>query len=211
VLWLPVQNAGPIGLTFIGRASISGTNAADFTFPAGDDLCDGQTLEPGNTCWIGVQLTASAPASAESATLTLGASNTLTASAPTVALTGTGVAANSGPPGTNGKTGPQGPPGKNGKVELVTCKTVKVKRETKQVCTTKLVTGPVKFNTTAVDRAVLSRGRVVYATGIAARDAKHPELALIATRKLQAGRYTLTLRWTTGHIGHTTRRTIMLR
>jgi hypothetical protein len=79
------------------------------------------------------------------------------------------------------------------------------------VCTTKLVTGPVKFTTTAVDRAALSRGRVVYATGIATRGVKHPELALIATRKLRAGRYTLTLRWTTGHIRHTTRTTIMLR
>jgi hypothetical protein len=47
-------------------------------------------------------------------------------------------------------TGPDGQPrpaGSGGKVELVTCKTVKLKHKTKQVCTTKLVTGPVKFTT----------------------------------------------------------------
>lgn len=97
----------------------------------------------------------------------------------------------------------------------MTCKTVTTgkgkHKKTIQKYTTKTVTGPVKFTTTTVDRAVLSRGRVVYATGIAARGAKHPELALIATRTLRAGRYTLTLRWTTAHTNHTTRQTIMLR
>ena len=68
----------------------------------------------------------------------------------------------------------------------------------------------MKF-TTAVSRAVLSRGRMVYATGIAERAVKHPKLALTTTRKLQAGRYTLTLRWTSGHTTHTTRQTITLR
>jgi hypothetical protein len=68
---------------------------------------------------------------AVTATLTLGASNMLLAP-PTIALSGLGVAPNTGPQGTpgqtgpHGKTGPQGPRGKNGKVEVITCKTVTV-------------------------------------------------------------------------------------
>jgi hypothetical protein len=86
-------------------------------------------------------------------------------------------------------------------------KKVKVK---KQRCTTKTVTGPVKF-TTSVARAVLSRGRVTYATGIATINTKHPQLALTTTHKLRAGTYTLTLRWSTKHTNHTTRQHITLR
>jgi hypothetical protein len=97
-------------------------------------------------------------------------------------------------------------------VELVTCTTkVGKKGKKSQVCKTKTVTGPVTFTTSAVARAELSRGRAVYATGIAARNSRHPEAALSATRALHAGRYTLTLRWRIGRRSHTTRQTIMLR
>ena len=85
----------------------------------------------------------------------------------------------------------------------INSKTRKIK-VSEQVYTTKTVTGPVTFTTTAVDQAQLSCGRVVYATGIAARGAKHPELALSVTRTLRAGRYTLALRWQTGRASHTT-------
>jgi hypothetical protein len=73
-------------------------------------------------------------------------------------------------------------------------KTRKVK-VTKRVCTTKLVSGPVKFTTSAASyRATLSRGRETYATGTAA--AAGPglwKLALSDRRAVHAGRYTLTL------------------
>lgn len=98
-----------------------------------------------------------------------------------------------GPAGAKGATGPAGPAGK---VELVTCKAVtkkvKGKKQTKQVCTTKLVTGTVKF-TTALKAATLSRGRVLYATGSGQRTGRTTTLTMRPLRRLTAGRYTLRL------------------
>jgi PKD repeat protein len=92
VLWLEVKNTGaaPLaGLTFSGPAQTTGPDASEFTIPSGDDLCDGETLQPGQACRIGVQFTA-ASTGTSSATLSFGANNSLSA-APTVALSGTGV------------------------------------------------------------------------------------------------------------------------
>ena len=92
VLWLEVKNTGaaPLaGLTFSGPAQTTGPNASQFTIPSGDDLCDGDTLQPGQACRIGVQFTA-ATTGTSSATLSFGANNSPSA-APTVALSGTGV------------------------------------------------------------------------------------------------------------------------
>lgn len=127
------------------------------------------------------------------------------ASGPTGA---TGPIGATGPKGATGATGPRGPAGK---VELVTCKTVKttVTRKhkkvhvTKQVCRTKLVSGPVKFTAASADqRASLSRARVVYATGYARRTRAGLQTWLLAARKLASGRYTLTL--TSSHWGRRT-------
>ena len=64
-----------------------------------------------------------------------------------------GAAGPTGPAGAQGPAGPQGPAGAAGKVQLVTCKTVvkkvKGKRKKVKVCTTKLVSAPVKFTVTA--------------------------------------------------------------
>jgi Collagen triple helix repeat (20 copies) len=224
VQWLPVTNVGQAPLTFTTGASITGPNASEFAIPAGDDLCNGATVLPGWTCWVGVQLTA-AGSGARSATLTPGQSNAN--SRPTFALTGTGVASNSGPQGANGATGsqggqgpagaqgpagsdggqgpqgpagsqgaqgPQGPPGPAGpagKVELVTCKTVKSGNRLKQVCTTKVVTGTVKFTTTGALRASLTRRHVTYATGLALRTTHGIRLLLTPRRRLRHGTYTL--------------------
>jgi hypothetical protein len=168
-----------------------------------------------------VQLTATSPGP-RAATLILGPNNS-TSPSPTVALSGTGVAPNSGPTGPpgltgtgqQGATGATGPQGPAGVVQLVTCKTVtkivKGKKKKKgQACTTKTITGPVKFTTAAVARAVLSRGHVIYATGIATRGAERPQLALSSAHALHPGRYTLTLHWTTNHTTHTTSQTIIL-
>ena len=92
VQWLEVTNAGnaPIApLTFTSAAQISGADASDFAIPNGDDLCDGQSIMPGQTCRIGVQFTA-ATVGERTATLTFGANNGPSA-APTVELTGTGI------------------------------------------------------------------------------------------------------------------------
>jgi hypothetical protein len=83
----------------------------------------------------------------------------------------------------------------------VTCKPVtknvvqhgKRVKVTQLQCSTKLVTGPVKFTTaSASGRATLSRGGVVYATGYVytRRGASHT--SLLAARTLRRGRYTLT-------------------
>jgi hypothetical protein len=203
VLWLPVVNAGPLDLTFTGAASIAGPNATDFAIPAGDEQCDGATLDPGAECWIGVRFTASS-AAGESATLTLGSSNTLDASPATIALSGTGVAANSGPAGPAGAAGA---PGSAGEIELVTCKSVKKKvkgkEKTVQKCTTQLTSSPMSFTATTASASVSRAGRV-YATGSLA-DGK---LRLHATRQLRPGHYTLRLTTGSGETKHTTRQSL---
>jgi hypothetical protein len=213
VLWLQVQSSGQAPLWFTGPAQITPTG--EFAIPPGDDLCNGGTLPVGQSCWIGVQLTATSPGP-RAATLVLGTNNS-TSPSPTVALSGIGVAPNSGPTGqqgATGATGATGPQGPAGVVQLVACKTVtkivKGKKKTSQACTTKTLTGPVKFTTAAVARAVLSRGRVIYATGIATRGAEQPQLALTSPHALRPGRYTLTVRWTANHTNHTTSQTIIL-
>ena len=206
VLWLPVLNSGPLDLTFTGAASISGPNAGDFAIPAGDEQCDGVTLDPGAECWIGVRFTAST-AAAEGATLTLGASNTLNAAPATVALSGTGGAANSGPVGPAGAPGAPGAQGPAGEIELVTCKSVKQKvkgkEKTVQKCTTQLTSTPMSFTATTASASVTRAGHV-YATG-SLRDGR---LVLRASRALRAGRYTLRLTTGTGASRHTTKRSL---
>jgi hypothetical protein len=102
--------------------------------------------------------------------------------------------------------GARGPQGKPGQIELVTCKAVTVKLKGHKVkrnkCTAKLVSGTVRFTTTSVvRRASLTRGGVLYATGIVTNKG----LALHALRRVRAGRYTLTLRYRQGHRQVTTR------
>jgi hypothetical protein len=99
-----------------------------------------------------------------------------------------------GPVGPMGPAGAQGPAGPAGKVELVTCKTVKKGRKSAQQCTTKLVSGTVKFTAAGSSAsAMLSRHGVVYAAGTARVTHGHTRLRLAPVRKLRAGRYTLTL------------------
>jgi hypothetical protein len=106
-----------------------------------------------------------------------------------------GTAGHQGPAGA---AGPAGPAGKNGEVELVTCKSATTgtgtNRKTVQKCTTKLVSSPVTITTTGASiAAVLSRGRVVYATGSATVSGKHTKLLLTLRRSIVKGNYTLTL------------------
>jgi hypothetical protein len=104
-----------------------------------------------------------------------------------------GKASDTGPPGERGAPGPtgtQGPIGPAGKVELVTCKKV----AKKQRCTAKLVSGTVSFTTSgAPAQARLSRHGVVYAAGTARTASRRMSLRLLPVRRLQPGKYTLTL------------------
>jgi hypothetical protein len=88
-------------------------------------------------------------------------------------------------------------------VELVTCtgttKTIKGKTQPVKRCTVKLLTGPAKFTAAGADRATLTRGGRVYATG----QVVHGRLVLHQATRLRRGRYVLTIRtraggrWTT--------------
>ncbi len=108
-----------------------------------------------------------------------------------------GPAGLQGPMGPNGAQGPagvQGPAGPAGQVELVTCKTVKKGKKSVQQCTTKLVSGTVKFTAAGASaQATLSRHGAVYAAGTARVAYGHMSLRLSPLRRLGPGRYTLTL------------------
>ncbi|MEA2403988.1 MAG: hypothetical protein QOE08_635, partial [Thermoleophilaceae bacterium] len=138
--WLPVVNTGHAPLTFSGAAQIAGPDASDFAIPAGDDLCNGATLQRDQLCWIGVQLTAAADGP-RTATLSFGANNTYPPTA-TVSLTGTGVAPNSGPQGSTGPqgaSGPAGPAGPGGALVLVA---FQARVSPKRVVVSYALTGP---------------------------------------------------------------------
>jgi hypothetical protein len=221
VSWLTVPSSGPAPATITGAAQITGADPSDFTIPSGDDTCKGKTVPVNANCFVGVRFTPGA-AGPRSATLTLGASNSNPTPA-TVSLLGTGVAPNSGPTGATGAAGPQGPAGlaglqgpagpvgPQGAVELVTCRSVAPSTSHKHgathskvmKCTTKLVSGPVKFTTTgAVSRAVLSHGGVIEARGIVSGRGGSAIL-LSTSRRLKAGRYTLALTGPHGRTIHT--------
>ena len=101
-----------------------------------------------------------------------------------------GAAGAAGAQGPAGPTGVPGPAGPAGKVELVTCKTVKGK----QHCTTKLVSGTVKFTAVGSSaKATLSRHGMVFASGSALVTRGRMSLRLAPLRLLRPGKYRLTL------------------
>jgi hypothetical protein len=105
-----------------------------------------------------------------------------------------GPAGPAGPQGSVGPVGAQGPAGPAGQIELVTCKTVKKGKKSVQQCTTKLVSGTVKFTAAGASaQATLSRHGAVYAAGTARVAYGHMSLRLSPLRRLRPGRYTLTL------------------
>ncbi|MGO9763565.1 MAG: collagen-like protein [Solirubrobacteraceae bacterium] len=118
-----------------------------------------------------------------------------------------GPAGEKGNTGARGETGPPGAQGPAGKIELVTCDTVKGK----QHCTTKLVSGTVKFTTSGSStQATLSRHGVVYATGAARIARGRMSLRLVPLRGLRPGKYTLTLISGTGRHKRISRESFIL-
>jgi hypothetical protein len=182
---LAVTNNGAAPLV-VSDVLLSGTDAADYLI---DDNCQ-EPVAPGASCQIGVRFAPQATGPS-SATLTL-QTNSVTAPGP-VALSGIGGLLPQGP------AGPTGPAGANGQVELVTCRAVtktvtrkihgerKRVKVTQNVCTTKLVSRPVKFTTGgAPSRAVLTRAGVrVHGVMVGAK------LLFAEPIKLASGRYTL--------------------
>ncbi len=101
-----------------------------------------------------------------------------------------GPASEKGSTGKQGENGLPGVQGPAGKIELVTCETVKGKKH----CTTKLVSGTVKFTTAGSStQATLSRHGRVYAAGTARLGRGRMSLRLLPARRLRPGMYTLTL------------------
>lgn len=104
-----------------------------------------------------------------------------------------------GEPGTAGPAGPPGvagPAGPAGKIQLVTCKPRPAGRHGKahaQKCTTKMVSGPVRFTTAkraAAKARLLRHGRSV-AHGMVARRGDRVVVAFDGGHDLRAGHYTL--------------------
>jgi hypothetical protein len=203
------------GLTF------TGPDASDFLITS--DGCLG-SIALGGTCTVGVSF---APQGQGARTATLRLASNDPSTPLSVSLSGTGGQLPTGPTGPTGATGATGPTGATGasgpagKIELVVCNKVKKSVTTNghkhtvtvQKCTTKLVSGPVKFTS---DRRALSarisRRGVVYATGVAIpRGAGRWQLALTRqTRTLRRGTYTLTLRADRGRGRVVQRRTITI-
>jgi hypothetical protein len=218
VLLMPVQYRGPgPGIVTITTApSISGPNASDFTIPAGDDFCNGQTVtEGGGGCWIGVQYDAR-HAGLETATLNLGANP----AASPIALYGFGVAQDTeatgptGPKGATGPTGPTGPAGQRGRrgpdgiVAIVTCSPRKTSGFR---CRQRLVEGTFFTIGRLPISAQIVRGRIVYATGVSSTiGGGRSKLVLARKRPLRRGDYTLVLRRHVGRRLVTTRQQITI-
>jgi hypothetical protein len=206
VEYLPVTDAGDEPL-FVTGTSISGADASDFSVVS--DGCTNQTVAPGQSCWLGVRFTPGA-IGARSATLTVAVNGQ--SEGQIANLSGTGMAANSGPQGSVGQPGPAGPAGATGatgprgpagEIELLTCRTVtrvvKHKKKTGQKCTAKLLSGPLDFTSAARARAMLIRHGRIYATG----SVQPNGLVLLRARRLPTGRYTLVLTSDQGGIRHT--------
>ena len=195
---LVLTNIGAQPLTVSGAALDAAGNPGEFAIIA--DTCAGSTLTFGQSCTITARFTPSTTGM-QSATIDL------TDNEPTpsmIALSGTGVAPNSGSGGVTGVTqvttvgaaGSQGSQAKVTQIELITCRTVtkwakvhgKKRAVTQQKCTTKLISSTATFGSTLAN-ATLTRRGVIYATGTA----RLTRLTLHARRPLRAGEYTLTL------------------
>jgi hypothetical protein len=182
---LTVTNTGPVPER-VGAVRLAGANPGDFIVDSSE--CSDVLLE-NQSCTLRVFF---APAAAGSRSATLSLSNDLWQ---TASLTGSGGSLPQGPAGAPGANGAPGAPGHDGKVELVTCKNVtkrvKHKKVKRRQCTGKLVSGTLKF-TAGAATATLSRAGKVYARGSASADGR--KLELTPSRRLRAGRYTLTLK-----------------
>jgi hypothetical protein len=206
-----ITNPGQYDLTVTGL-SFSGSDAGDYLVES--DTCLGPLAPSVNDslCTLTIGF---APQGQGTRSASLAISSNDYANNPlSISLTGTGGALPAGPIGQTGASGQQGPAGQPGhagqqgpagaagpagKVELVTCKTVTVTvkkhKKTEQKCTTKTVSGTVKFTAAMRGRhATLTRGRRTYATGYARVTSAGVRTLLGAARGLAHGSYTLTVR-----------------
>ncbi len=199
-----ITNTGP-GPLQISSLTFAGSDLQDFLITANGCL---GAIPANASCPIRVSFAPQAQG-ARNANLLI-ASNDPSSPA-SVLLSGTGGQLPQGAPGQTGatgqtgQTGATGPQGPAGKIELVVCHKVSKTttshghrhKTTVQRCTTRLVSGTVKFTTDRADLgATVSRAGVTYATGLAIPTGTgHWQLVLTHRRHtLRPGRYTLTLR-----------------
>jgi hypothetical protein len=210
---LTLNNAFGLAPLIVTGVTFAGTDPQDYLITS--DGCLGPVV-PGASCQIGIGFAPQAQG-IRSASLVIASNDP---DSPLILpLSGTGGQLPQGPPGqtgatgATGATGSQGPEGPPGQIELVVCKTMK-KTVTRhghkhkvnvQKCTTRLVSGTVKFTAAAGDlRATVARAGVSYATGLAIpTGTRRWQLVLTRrTRRLHRGRYTLVLK--TLHSPHRT-------
>lgn len=180
-----VTNNGAAPLVISGFV-FGGSNPDDFI--VGSDTCHAP-IGPSSSCTVLVRFAPQAQGT-RSATLTVSSS---APASPLISLQGTAG------PLPQGPRGAAGPPGKAGQIRLVTCRmlTVKVRghKVRRRRCTTKVITGAVKFTVASAAHVSLVRRGVLYATGTTGRAG----FVLHARRPVGAGRYTLRLRYRRGH------------
>jgi hypothetical protein len=212
-----VTNNGTVPLQISGL-TFTGSDPDDFF--VGSTTCYGE-VAPGDSCSVSVRfapqgsgsrsaaLSILSNASNSPATVSLsgtggslptGATGVTGATGATGATGVTGVTGGTGSRGATGQTGPKGATGQPGargrrgaagKIELVTCRPAKKGKES---CTAKLVSGPVKFQTSTAHASLSQRGRL-YAQGTAVRARSGRwTLRLHERRRLTAGHYRLVLR-----------------
>jgi hypothetical protein len=215
---LVITNVGAQALS-IGTPSLSGGE-----FALAGESCAGRTLAFEQSCTIAARFTPSATGLKE-AKITL-PDNEPSGSA-TIALSGTGVAADTGPKGEAGSTGPKGEAGATsatgpagptgatgatgptgptgatgtpGQVILVTCTTSTKTVNHKPKKVTKCTTRPVPSPTTFTSDALARATLGRHGFIYATGTASKGRVVLHARRALDAGRYTLTL--VSGHGSH---------
>jgi hypothetical protein len=199
-LQIAVKNVGSIPLT-VASIFLHNENSADFAITSSS--CVDRKVPLGEDCTIGVQFTPGA-AGLRTTELTLGDNEE---DGKTIVLTGhgvegqsgaTGPAGTNGAAGVNGATGAAGPPGPAAHLELITCTTVRhghgSSATSSQTCRARPTRATVTITSSGVRiAAVLSRGGVVYAKGVAIESGRAKQILLAPIRAITSGRYALTL------------------
>jgi hypothetical protein len=177
---LVITNLGAQALRIAG-ASAGGADPGDYVITA--DGCRGKVLAFRQSCSIYLRFT---PAAIGSRPAALQLADNGGASPQSFALSGAGVAPNSGPKGDKGDRGARGPAGRDAKV---TCKVKQGKHGKGPKVTCKVVL----FSHVSRARVHwrLSRGGKIVAHGVARARHGHVSLRLSHLAHLRPGRYTL--------------------
>jgi hypothetical protein len=184
VVNVPVTAASQVPL-FVDGATVEGPDAADFTIVS--DSCAGAALELRQSCFVGVRFTPGADGD-RSASLVVGARG-LPGGRASAPLSGTGVAAASGPAGPQGPAGARGPAGKPAKQKPAAAAAAAQVPRVRCAGTKRRVTCTGLTARYGKGRVRLIRNGVVFATGTI----RNGRLTLSARRPLSTRRYTLSV------------------